>query len=337
MAKELNKINVNLAFNADTSKAKAQMKELQETLNKIANTKINDNLDLKEAGEAAKQLSYHLGQAFNATTGNIDLSKLNHSLQKSSTNVAELSNKLLKAGTAGQQAFIGLAKSISTADYPMFKLNSKLSEMLTTLKNAARWQLSSSMLHGFMGAVNQAYGYVQDLNKSLTNIRVVTGNNVEEMARFAEQANRAAKALGSTTTDYANASLIYYQQGLNEEEVLKRTEVTVKMANVAGKSASEVSDQLTAVWNNFAKTGDNLEYYADVMTALGAATASSTDEIAGGLEKFAAIADTIGLSYEYATASLATIVDQTRQAPETVGTALKTIFARIQGLSLGET
>lgn len=337
MAKQLNQVNVNLAFTAETGKAKAQLQDLQQTLNKIANTKVGDSLDLKEAGEAAKQLSYHLNQAYNTTTGNIDLSKLNHSLQQSSTNVTELSNKLLKAGTAGQQAFIGLAKSISTADYPMFKLNSKLSEMLTTLKNAARWQLSSSMLHGFMGAVNQAYGYVQDLNESLTNIRVVTGNNIEEMARFAEEANRAAKALGSTTTDYTNASLIYYQQGLNEEEVLRRTEVTVKMANVAGKSAAEVSDQLTAVWNNFAKTGDNLEYYADVMTALGAATASSTDEIAGGLEKFAAIADTIGLSYEYAASALATITSNTRQSEEVVGTALKTIFARIQGLNLGET
>ena len=37
------------------------------------------------------------------------------------------------------------------------------------------------------------------------------------------------------------------------------------------------------------------------MTALGAATASSTDEIAAGLEKFSGIADMIGLSYEYAT------------------------------------
>jgi hypothetical protein len=46
-----------------------------------------------------------------------------------------------------------LAKSISNADYPMFKLNAKLSEMLTALKNTARWQLSSSVLHGFMGAV----------------------------------------------------------------------------------------------------------------------------------------------------------------------------------------
>jgi TP901 family phage tail tape measure protein len=109
------------------------------------------------------------------------------------------------------------------------------------------------------------------------------------------------------------------------------------MANVTGDAAEKVSDQLTAIWNNFYDGSKSLEYYADVITALGAATASSTSEISEGLEKFASIAATIGLSYEYATTSLATIVDQTRQAPETVGTALKTIFARIQGLSLGET
>jgi TP901 family phage tail tape measure protein len=73
------------------------------------------------------------------------------------------------------------------------------------------------------------------------------------------------------------------------------------------------------------------------MTALGAATASSTDEIAGGLEKFASIADMIGLSFDYAATSLATITATTRQSEEVVGTALKTIFARIQGLKLGET
>jgi TP901 family phage tail tape measure protein len=131
--------------------------------------------------------------------------------------------------------------------------------------------------------------------------------------------------------------LIYYQQGLSDSEVAKRTEVTIKMANAAGQSAQTVSDQLTAVWNNFYDGSKSLEYYADVMTALGAATASSTDEIAGGLEKFAAIGETIGLSYEYAASALATITSNTRQSEEVVGTALKTIFARIQGLNLGET
>jgi TP901 family phage tail tape measure protein len=171
----------------------------------------------------------------------------------------------------------------------------------------------------------------------LTDIRIVTGKSIEEMTRFANEANKAAKALSTTTNEYAQASLIFYQQGLTEAEVAKRAEVTVKMANAAGQSAQIVSDQLTAVWNNFYDGSKSLEYYADVMTALGAATASSTDEIAGGLEKFAAIADTIGLSYEYAASALATITSNTRQSEEVVGTALKTIFARIQGLNLGET
>ena len=117
----------------------------------------------------------------------------------------------------------------------------------------------------------------------------------------------------------------------------KRTAVTLKMANVTGESASAVSDYMTAIWNNFAEGSDNLELFADKMTALGAATASSTDEIATGLEKFAAIGDTVGLSFDYAAAALTTVTATTRQSAETVGTAFKTLFSRLQGLKLGET
>jgi TP901 family phage tail tape measure protein len=132
--------------------------------------------------------------------------------------------------------------------------------------------------------------------------------------------------------------LIYYQQGLEDNQVAERTNVTIKMANAAGESAQKVSDQLTAVWNNFyEKGGKSLEYYADVMTALGAATASSTDEISEGLNKFASVAETVGLSYEYAASALATVTATTRQSADVVGTAFKTLFARIQDLELGET
>lgn len=109
------------------------------------------------------------------------------------------------------------------------------------------------------------------------------------------------------------------------------------MANVANESAEIVSDQLTAVWNNFYNGTQTLEHYADAMVALGAATASSSDEIAGGLERFSSIADMIGLSFDYAASALATITATTRQSEDVVGTALRTIFARIQGLKLGET
>lgn len=337
MAKQL---NVNLAFTADTSQALRNLQELKQNLSQIASMDVSNvsiSAELKTAASSAQALQTHLSNAFNVKTGNLDLSKLDASLKNSGASLSTLSNNLLGAGIAGEKAFLQIQSSIASANTQLVKSNGLIANFMTTLKNTARWQISSSILHGFMGAVQSAYGYAQDLNESLNNIRIVTGASTEEMSRFAAEANKTAKALSTTTTKYTNASLIYFQQGLNEEEVKQRTDITVKMANAAGASVEEVSNQLTAVWNNFAKSGEDLEHYADVMTALGAATASSTDEIAGGLEKFAAVADTIGLSFEYAASALATITSNTRQSEEVVGTALKTIFARIQGLNLGET
>ena len=334
-----------MAFNADTGKAKAQIQDLQHTLNNLVKTSAASNInagktltkDLMEAQVAASKLQTVLNQSMNVKTGNLDLTKFSEGLNKAGLKIEDLGRKLDKLGPEGQKAFMSLTQSIVAADVPLRRTNQLVSEMWTTMKNTARWQLSSSVLHGFMGSLQQAMGYARDLDQSLNDIRIVTNASADEMAAFADRANKAAKALSATTTQYTKASLIYYQQGLSDQEVQDRADITIKMAHASGQSAEIVSDQLTAVWNNFAKGGENLEYYADVMTALGAATASSSDEIAGGLEKFASIAEMIGLSYEYAASALATITATTRQSEDVVGTALKTIFARIQGLNLGET
>lgn len=338
MAKQL---NVNLAFTADTSQAEKNLQQLKQTLNAVATTTAPGGLaltkDMQAAVASAKELQTHMSAAFDVKTGNLDLNKLNASLKSANTSLGALSADLLKAGPVGEQAFMSVQRAVSSANVQINQANGLLSQFFTTLKNTARWQISSSILHGFMGALQSAWGYAKDLDESLNNIRIVTGYSSDKMAEFADKANKAAKALNTTTTAYTDASLIYYQQGLSDAEVLERTNVTVKMANVAGKTAAEVSDQLTAIWNNFDDGSKSLEYYADVITALGAATASSTDEIAEGLEKFAAVAETVGLSYEYATAALATVTAETRQSADVVGTAFKTLFARLQDLELGET
>ena len=338
MAKQL---NVNMAFTADTAKAAQDIQKLQDAITRLASSSVSSKFpltkELMEAQSAAAQLKAQLQAATNVNTGKLDLSEFTHSMQKSGTSLEFYKNQLQALGPEGSKTFMQLAQAIMTAEAPIKRSNALMTELWTTLKNTARWQISSSILHGFMGSLQSAYGYAQDLNESLNNIRIVTGQSVEQMSRFAEQANRAAKQLSTTTTNYTDAALIYYQQGLNDEEVQKRTEVTIKMANAAGQTAETVSSQMTAVWNNFYDGSKSLEYYADVMTALGASTASSTEEISTGLQKFASVAQTIGLSYEYAASALATITATTRQSADTVGTALKTLFSRMQGLKLGET
>lgn len=339
MAKQL---NVNLAFTANTDQAKAQLKDLQQQLSSVISSAtlkpegLGIDKELMKSVQTAGQLKSILKES-TTSTGSLDLGLLNQNLKKSGKSLQDYANDLNALGPEGQQAFNTIAQSITTAGVPLKRTNALLNEFATTLKNTARWQISSSILHGFMGAVQSAYGYAQDLNESLNNIRIVTGQNSTQMAKFAAQANKAAQALSTTTTDYTDAALIYYQQGLSDEQVKQRTDVTVKMANVTRESAQEVSDQMTAIWNNFDDGSKSLEHYADVLTALGATTASSTAEISTGLEKFASVADMIGLSYENAAAALATVTATTRQSADVVGTAFKTIFARIQGLKLGET
>lgn len=344
MAKQL---NVSLSFTADANAAKREIQSLQQALNNLAkfgttglpigNEVLKLNEDLREGMHAAAELQAKLESAVNVKTGKLDLNKFNSSLKQGKTSLQDYAISLSKLGEQGVEAFNQVANAIVHAEAPIFRVNSKIKELGVSLANTARWQLSSSIVHGLIGGMQKAYYYAQSLNRSLNDIRIVTGYSAEQMKDFALEANKAAKALSTTTTNYTNASLIYYQQGLSDEEVKRRTDVTVKMANVTGETSEKISSQMTAVWNNFAQGSNNLEYFADVLVKLGAYTASSADEMTAGLEKFSSVAQTIGLSYEYASSALATITATTRESADVAGTALRTLFSRIQGLTLGET
>lgn len=335
--------NVNLAFTADVKAAKEQLESLQNQLTKLANFQYTDTLtkgiskELYSASQQAVQLKNSLEKATDVNTGKLNLTTFSNELTRTGQSLDNYRKVLQSLGPQGEEAFISLTQSIITADAALTTGSKKLNDFKKTLANTVKWQLSSNITHGIVGELQTAYYYAKDLDRALTDIKIVTEDSAGSMANFAEKANKAAQSLSTTTKDYAQASLIYYQQGLNDKEVEARTAVTIKMANAAGESASKVSDQLTAVWNNFYDGSKSLEYYADVMTKLGAYTASSTDEISEGIQKFASVANTIGLSYEYATSALATLTAKTRESANTVGNSLKTLFARIQGLTLGET
>lgn len=333
MAKRL---NYTIGVNADTSKFEASLQEAVTSLQALG-TKSQVVPTLQKASTAALDLAKNLQSAVNTNTGKLDLSVFNKKLEDSGQSLRSYYNQMVQLGPAGTEAFLKVASSITQAELPLRRTNTLMNELWVTMKNTMRWQLTSSVLHGFVGSLEQAYGYSKNLDRSLNEIRIVSEKSAEDMARFAEQANKAAKALNTTTTNYTDASLIYYQQGLTDQEVLDRTETTIKMANVAGTTAETASQQLTAIWNNFYDGSQSLEHYADVMVKLGAATASSSDEISEGIEKFAAVANTVGLSYEYAASALATVTAQTRESASVVGTAFRTLFSRIQGLTQGET
>lgn len=337
-------INVNLQFTANTASARANLQALQRELTQlsatpIAGSGITDKLsqELSKATQDAISLKLALERSTNVDTGKLNFNKFSQELKTSKITLEDYAISLSKLGPQGAEAFMNLSKAIRQAETPMISLEGQMRKLGTTMANTIRWQITASITTGMVSAFSSVIDYAEDLNKSLTEIQYVTGKNIDSMSKFADQAQKAAKSLSSSTLDYADSALLYAQQGLDDQQIKERTAITLKLAQVVNESGSTVSDWMTSIWNNFDDGSHSLEYYADVLTKLGAATASSADEIAGGLEKFSSIADTVGLSYEYAAAAVTTITAKTRQSEDVVGTSLKTIFSRMEDLELGNT
>ena len=341
MANNKTNVEVVLGFKANTDQAQKAIRELNNQLNKIQDVNIERlgiNSELREAAEAAKILQQNLQAATNVDTGKINITQFSNGLKTAGTSVTELGEKLMGAGTMGQQAFLNLSRSIAQMDVPLKQTNATLNNMLNTLKNTVKWEISSNLVHGIERAFTNAISYAKNLNSSLNDIRIVSGQSVDQMAKFAVEANNAAKALGTTTKSYADAALIYYQQGDSAELAAKKAEITLKATNAAfSATAEEMSQMLTATWNSYQAGTDELEHMVDVMANLGAHTATSLEEIATALQKVAATANTVGVSMEQMSAMISTVSSVTRLAPTVVGTAMNTIMSRMGGLKLGET
>ena len=291
------------------------------------------NSNLQNTANIANSLKKILEGSWDNKLNQLDLNKLNNSINKSYGNLGNLKSQLDSIGAG--QAFNILTKDVLNTNIQLKKSKTLLDDLAQTMTNTVKWGITSSIFNTMTDSIQNAWNYAKALDSSLNDIRIVTGKSSEEMANFAIQANKVAKSLGAATKDYTNASLIYYQQGLSEQDVQARAQTTLKAANVTGQSGQEVSEQLTAVWNGYKVSAQEAELYIDKLAAVAADTAADLEELSTGMSKVASAANLMGVDIDQLNAQLATIVSVTRQAPESVGTALKTIYARMGDIKAG--
>lgn len=319
--------------------------ELKQSLNEVRKefTVLEHplNMDTSEILKSIDQVELALEKAYNPNINTVNFEKFNKVLKQNGTDIQTIGNNLLNAGTSGQKAFLNLTNTFTQMGSVVKRTNKLVDEMAQTMKNTIKWGLSSGLWNQMLSNTQQAYGYIKNLDTALNDIRIVTGQSAEQMRDFSKEANEAAKTLAVSTRDYTEGALIYYQQGLDDDTVKALTDITAKTANVTGQSMAEVSEQLTAVWNGYnvaneaAEKGFGIyEEYVDKLAAVGAATASDLEELATAMSKVASSASMMGVNIDQLSAQVATIVSVTRQAPESVGTALKTIYARMGDLQV---
>lgn len=333
------RIQYDVGFNTDTKQLDEVKKQLQE-ISKLTNTKFKQNGifstdEMQKIRSVATEVSNAINKAYNPKINSVNITKFNAELAKSNLTVKQIYDNFNKVGTTGQNAFRNLQTSLLTTNKELKQTHTFLDNIATTLSNTIKWNAASGAVNTLTAKISGAVSYIERLDSSLNDIRIVTSQSADEMDKFAVKANKAAENLGKSTLDYTKAALTYYQQGLSDDEVAARTEVTMKASNVTGQSTDDVAEQLTAVWNGFKVAATDTEEYVDKLAAVGAATASDLEELSSGMAKVASGAASMGVNIDQLTASLATIVSTTRQDASSVGTALKTIYSRIADIKAG--
>ena len=187
-------------------------------------------------------------------------------------------------------------------------------------------------------AIREAVQTVKELDQYLTEQAMVTGKTRKETYELVGAYQQLALECGATTKEIAQVATEYMKQGKTTQDALVLTQAAVSAAKVARVSVGDSVNYLTTALNGFRLEAEDAMAVSDKFAAVAASSATDYDELAIALSKVASQANLAGMSIDYTTALLTKGLETTREAPETMGTALKTIIARMRELGdYGET
>lgn len=340
MAKYSNTVEYNLKTTLDASgvaKLQTELRGVQQELQRMSGIKMITHTQSQDAIRKIKEIEKALTKAFNTNLGMLNIDQFTKSLSKGNNSINDWAKSFNLAGSQGQMAMTSLIGRLGQVDTGLKSVSKTTDKVFNTIGNTVRWGLIASAFQSVMNNAHEAVQYIKDLDKSLNDIRIVSDYNAQDMREFSLYANEAAKALGQTTVAYTDASLIFAQQGFNLEDSNELAEYVLKVANTTGQATNEVSEQITSWMNGYQMNIDQVGETLDKVTKVAAVGAADTEELMTAASKVASTAHMLGVTEDQLITQMSTIISVTREAPENVGNALKTIYARLGDLQMGET
>lgn len=328
----------------DSEQLNQAVEKLVQTMSQFAESQY------KIAFEADKEKMYAAGEKAAKAKENLDTfeEKLNSELPTAAqSNLSEINNNVnkilgqLPTATTNQgqeQAALDIDKTKETAaaESKPFKQSEKQAKGFGA--KLAKAFSFGVIIRGMKRLAKEAVETVKQIDEALTTQAMVSGRTREQTYKLLGSYQDLAKQCGATSTEVAQVATAYLRQGRTAQEALAMTETAVKAAKVAGISTSESVDYLTTAVNGFGLAAEDAMEVSDKFAALASQAAVSYDELAVALSKVASQANLAGMSMDYTLALLTKGIETTRESAESIGTALKTILARMREVSdYGET
>ena len=198
----------------------------------------------------------------------------------------------------------------------------RLSDRLSYLFSA------TSVFYTLRRVVRGAIQDFQALDKQFNEIAIVSEYSTKEMWESFSAVNETAQKFGVSSQNVLEVQNLYYHQGKSMAEVNKLTAQTLTLAKITGMDYERATSDLTAALNAYNIAAEDAVRITDTVAAMDTNAAISSEELMTALTKTASIAANAGMSLESTEVFLTKMIETTREAPENLGTALKTIIAR---------
>lgn len=323
---------------SDLKKNSKSIAETEAAISRIKESiaKIDVSAGTMQALEKLKsQLAGIDGIDVNTINSIEDLDKILQELASDAASEAsEKLRQLFNILEQGQGSTDGMKEDIHEVSQSFEEMIEQQSGIDDLKRSLASFFSISGLIQVFRRAVSDAFQTVKELDAVMTETAVVTEFDIGDMWSQLPTYTDMANELGATIQGAYETLTLFYQQGLKTNQAIQLGAETMKMARIANLDYATATDYMTAALRGF-----NMELNEtsatrvnDVYSKLAAVTASDTREISIAMTKTASIANNANMDLETTAALLSQIIETTREAPETAGTAMKTIIARFQEL-----
>ena len=181
-------------------------------------------------------------------------------------------------------------------------------------------------------AVRAGVGYVKDIDLAMTELKKVTDETDASYKQFLSDAGSTSAIIGSTISDFTEATATFARLGYSMEESSSMAETAIIYKNVADglDTVEESSESIISTMMAFGIEANDTMSIIDRFNAVGNNFAITSAGIGEALQRSASALYSAGNTIDESVA-LVTAANSVIQNPEQVGTALKTLALRLRG------
>ena len=191
-----------------------------------------------------------------------------------------------------------------------------------------RWFSIYAAVRMVSNAIKSMISTVKELDKTITEIAIVTDMSQNDLWKQMPQYTAMAKEYAVSIGGVYKVSQLFYQQGLQTNDVMRLSAETLKLARIAGIDYGDAANYMTNAIRSFKLEMEDASKVTDVYSALAASSAVTVSELAEAMSKTASSANSVGSSLENTSAMIAVMTEATRESASNIGSALKSIISR---------